>query len=68
MKRPQSGEAMLAVMIVMLILVSIGSGHLNMMGSGHGADQVKNAGHVMPQSPPASPPASAPQQSQAHPH
>ena len=69
MKRSQRGEAMLAVMVVMLTLVWLGSGHVNMMGSGHGGDhQVKNADQAAAQAQAASPAASAPQGSQGHRH
>lgn len=40
MKRHQRGEVMLAVMVVMLVVIWLGSGHAGMMGmgGGHGSD------------------------------
>ena len=67
MKRYQRGEAMLAVMVVMLVVVWLGRGSFGMMGMGHGPDAHK-AGQAE-QAPRAEPPpASAPKKAAEHEH
>lgn len=48
MRQYQSGEAMLAVMVVMMLAVWIASGHMNMMGMGHGAGHDEKAEGTAP--------------------
>lgn len=47
MKRYQTGEVMLVVMVVMLAVVWLGSGHMGMMG--HGAAHAEKSGNAEPQ-------------------
>jgi len=53
MKRYQTGEVMLVVMVVMTAVVWQGSGH---MGMGHGAAQAEKSGHAEQQTKAEQPP------------
>lgn len=56
MKRNQKGEVMLVVMIVMLAVVWLGSGHMGMMGHGGGhAEKPGDAAQQTKAEPPKSP-------------
>ena len=47
MKKQQTGEVMLAMMVVMLVIVLLSHGHMGMMG--HGSDHADgSAGNVPP--------------------
>ncbi len=43
MKQHQKGEVMLVVMVVMLVVVWLGSGHMGMMGHGEHAEKLAGA-------------------------
>ncbi len=60
MKRYQTGEVMLAVMVVLLAVMWLGSGHMGMMG--HGAAHDGKSGEAKP------PQLSAPKEPPEHQH
>ncbi|MDP2760558.1 MAG: hypothetical protein Q8O64_09180 [Sideroxyarcus sp.] len=65
MKRHQTGEAMLAVMVVMLAIAFFSHGHRGMMG--HGRGHTAHAAETAPQNPTTPAPKPAPGES-AEPH
>lgn len=60
MKRYQTGEVMLVVMVVMLVVVWLGSGHMGMMG--HVGGHAEKSGQTEQQTKAESPQLSAPKE------
>lgn len=70
MKRYQTGEAMLAVMVVLLAVALLGSSHMGMMGGmmGHGTAQAEKPGQTEPQTKTEPPRSSASKEPPEHQH
>lgn len=66
MKRYQTGEVMLAMMVVLLAVMWLGSGHMGMMGMGHGGGQAEKPGDTAQQTKAESPRSPAPKESAEH--
>lgn len=68
MKRYQTGEVMLVVMVVLLAVMWLGSGHMGMMGMGHGGGHADKSGQTEQKTKAEPPVPSAPKESPEHQH
>jgi len=68
MKQYQTGEVMLVVMVVMLAIVWIGSGHMGMMGMGHRGGHAEKSVQTEPQTKTEPPQSSIPKENPENQH
>jgi uncharacterized membrane protein YphA (DoxX/SURF4 family) len=66
MKRYQTGEVMLVIMVVMLAVIWLGSGHMGMMGMEHSGGHAEMAGDTAEQAKPESSQTAVQQETHEH--
>jgi|GEM_PF-2057217 len=68
MKRYQRGDTTVVVMIVMMAAMWMFSGHMGMMGMGHGGEYTEQSAHAEPQTKDEPTQPSAPKETPEHKH